>query len=47
MKQSKFREGKILQILKEYETGISAKELGMKYGFHFQTLYDWCKLPQI
>ena len=43
MKQSKFSEGKILQILKEYESGISAKELSRKYGFHFQTLYDWKK----
>ena len=43
MKQSKFSDGKILQILKEYESGISAKELGRQYGFHFQTLYDWKK----
>ncbi len=43
MKQNKFSEGKILQILKEYESGIRAKELGRKYGFHFQTLYDWKK----
>ncbi len=43
MKQSKFSEGKILQILKEYESGMSAKELGRKYGFYHQTLYDWKK----
>ena len=30
-------------ILKEYESGISAKELSRKHGFYHQTLYDWKK----
>ena len=43
MKTSKFSDSKILSILKEYESGISAKDLSRKYGFYHQTLYDWKK----
>lgn len=41
MRKSKFTESQILAILKEDESGISAPELGRKYGFHYQTIYDW------
>lgn len=43
MKLSKFNDSKILSILKEYESGISARELARKHGFYFQTLYEWKK----
>lgn len=43
MKKSKFSDSQILSILKEYEAGSTAKDLGRKHGFHYQTLYDWKK----
>lgn len=43
MKKSKFSDRQILSILKEYESGISARDLGRKHGFYFQTLYEWKK----
>lgn len=38
MRTSKFTDSQILAILKEYESGQTAKELSRKYGFHYQTL---------
>jgi putative transposase len=43
MKTTKYSESQIVQILKEYESGIAAPELARKYGFNRQTLYDWKK----
>jgi putative transposase len=43
MKNKKWRDSEILKILKEYESGVSAKELARQYGFYHQTLYDWKK----
>jgi putative transposase len=43
MKANKFSDSQILNILKEYESGISARELGRKHGFYYQTLYEWKK----
>ncbi|WP_336735004.1 transposase [Chryseobacterium sp. VD8] len=40
MRTSKFTDSQILAILKEYESGQTAKELSRKYGFHYQTLHD-------
>ena len=41
MKKKKFTDSQILSILKEYENGSSARDLGRKHGFYFQTLYNW------
>ncbi|MCB9203162.1 MAG: transposase [Flavobacteriales bacterium] len=41
MKKKKFTDSQILRILKEYENGVSARELARKHGFYFQTLYSW------
>ena len=43
MKAVKYTESQIVQILKEYESGLSAPELARKYGFNRQTLYEWKK----
>jgi len=43
MRASKFTDNQILAILKEYESGQTAKELSGKYGFHYQTLHYWKK----
>ncbi len=39
MKQSKFSETQIVNILKEAETGIPVGELGRKYGFSQSAFY--------
>lgn len=41
MKKSKFTEPQILQILKEYETGLTANEISRKYNINKNTLYNW------
>ena len=43
MKKSRFSESQILGILREYQLGISARELARKHGFYYQTLYEWKK----
>ena len=43
MRKRKFTDSQILSIIKEHEQGISSKELGRRYGFHHQTLFDWKK----
>ena len=43
MKKKKFSDGQILSILKEYESGINARDLARKHGFYYQTLYEWEK----
>ena len=41
MKKSKWSESQILKILKEYESGVSVKQLARTYGFYYQSLYLW------
>ncbi|MCQ4142366.1 transposase [Chryseobacterium sp. EO14] len=41
MRTSRFTDSQILTILKEYESGQTAKELSRKYGFHYQTSHNW------
>ena len=41
MKKTKFTDSQILSILKEYEQGLSARDLARKHGFYYQTLYSW------
>ena len=43
MQQNKYSESQILQILREYESGLSVTELSRKYGFYPKTLYQWKK----
>ena len=43
MRKRKFTDSQIFSIIKEHEQGISSKELGRRYGFHHQTLFDWKK----
>lgn len=43
MKNKKWSESEIIRILKEYESGVSAKDLARQYGFYHQTIYDWKK----
>jgi putative transposase len=41
MKQSKFSETQIVNILKEAEAGISVPELSRKHGFSQSAFYKW------
>ena len=41
MRKTKFTEQQILQILKEYETGLTANEVSRKYNINKNTLYNW------
>jgi putative transposase len=41
MKKKKFSESQIFNILKEYESGLSAVELARKYGVGESTIYAW------
>ena len=41
MKQSKFSETQIVNILKEAEAGISVAELSRKHGFSQSAFYKW------
>jgi putative transposase len=41
MKQSKFTETQIVNVLKEAETGIALDELSRKHGFSKSTFYKW------
>ena len=41
MKKKRFNEIQILNILKEYESGISATDLSRKYGIGESTIYAW------
>lgn len=43
MKNKKWSEHEIIKILKEYESGVPARELSRRYGFYHQTLYEWKK----
>lgn len=41
MKKKRFNEIQILNILKEYEAGLSAVDLARKYGISESTIYAW------
>jgi len=41
MKKTRFTEQQILQILKEYEAGLTANEIIRKYNISKNTLYNW------
>jgi len=41
MKQSKFSETQIVNILKEAEAGVALDELSRKHGFSKATFYKW------
>ena len=41
MKQNRFTESQIVNILKESEAGISVEELSRKYGFSKSAFYKW------
>ena len=41
MKRSKFKETKILAILKEAEAGMAVAEISRKYGISSSTFYNW------
>ena len=41
MKQSKYRETQIVNILKEAEAGISVEDLSRKHGFSQSAFYKW------
>lgn len=41
MKKKRFNEIQILNILKEYEAGISAIDLARKHGIGESTIYAW------
>lgn len=41
MRRSKFREEKVIGILREHEAGLSAADLCRKYGISDATFYKW------
>ena len=41
MKKQRYNEAQILNILKEYESGIPAIDLSRKYGVAESTIYAW------
>ncbi len=41
MKKKRFTEAQILNVLKEYESGIPAVDLSRKYGIGESTIYAW------
>lgn len=41
MKRKRYSEEQIIKILKELESGVSAKELCRKHGMVEQSLYKW------
>lgn len=41
MKQSRYTEAQIVNVLKEAEAGISVEELSRKYGFSKSAFYKW------
>lgn len=41
MKKKRFNESQVLNVLKEYESGVSATDLSRKYGVGESTIYAW------
>jgi putative transposase len=41
MRGKRFSEEQIIKILKEAEAGVSAADLGRKYGVSEATIYNW------
>jgi putative transposase len=41
MRGKRFKEEQIIGILKEFESGVSAQELGRKHGVSDNTIYNW------
>ena len=41
MKKKRFNEIQILNVLKEYEAGVSATDLSRKHGIGESTIYAW------
>ena len=41
MKKKRFNEAQVLNVLKEYESGVSAIDLSRKYGVGESTIYAW------
>ena len=41
MKKGQYTEEQIIEILKEWEAGISISEVGRKHGISENTLYRW------
>lgn len=41
MRGKRFKEEQIISILKEAEAGITAQELGRRYGVSDTTIYNW------
>lgn len=41
MKKKRFKEAQILNVLKEYESGVPAVDLSRQYGIGESTIYAW------
>ena len=41
MRKSRFTEAQIVDIIREYDTGISPKERARKHGIHINTIRLW------
>lgn len=40
----KYSEAEILEIIKEYQSGVNAIEVARKHGISRGTIYEWNKL---
>lgn len=44
--RKKYSEAKILEIVKEYQSGVSGAEVSRKYGIARGTIYEWSRQYQ-